>query len=44
MCLGDWCRHQLVLDADLASALRSNVAAAEKRKGKAKEKDNEKEG
>jgi hypothetical protein len=32
------------LDADLASALHSDVAAAEKRKGKAKEKDNEKEG
>lgn len=44
MCFGDWCRHQLVLDADLAAALRSNVAAAEEREGKAKEKDNEKEG
>jgi len=42
--LGDWCHHQLVLDADLAAALHSNVAAAERRKGKAKEKDNEKEG
>jgi len=43
MCFGDWCHHQLVLDADLAAALHSNVAAAERRKGKAKEKDNEKE-
>ena len=40
MCLGDWCRHQLVTDANLAAALHST---AEKRKGKAKEKDNEKE-
>lgn len=33
-----------MLDADLAAALHSNVAAAKRRKGKAKEKDNEKEG
>jgi hypothetical protein len=33
----------LVSDADLAAALHANSAAAEKRKGKAKVKDNEKE-
>jgi hypothetical protein len=33
-----------VSDADLAATLHSNAAASEKRKGKAKEKDNEKEG
>jgi hypothetical protein len=44
MCFGHWCHHQLVLDADLAAALHFNVAAAEKRKGKAKENDSEKEG
>ncbi len=38
MCLGDWCRLQLVSDAELAAALRSNAAAAEKKKGKEKEK------
>jgi hypothetical protein len=31
------------LDADLATAQHSNVAAAEKRKSEGKEKDNEKE-
>jgi hypothetical protein len=41
MCLGDWCRQQLVSDADLAAAIRSNAAAAEKKRGKAREKDND---
>jgi len=38
MCLGDWCRLQLVSNAELAAALHSNAAAAEKKKGKEKEK------
>jgi len=42
MCFGDWCRLQLVSDADLAAAIRSSGAAAatEKKKGsKSKEKE-----
>jgi len=39
MCLGDWCCLQLVSDAELAAALHSN--AAEKKRGKEKEKERE---
>lgn len=42
MCFGDWCRHQLVSDAELVAALHSNVAPVEKKKGnKGKEKAND---
>ena len=38
MCFGDWCRHQLVSDSELAAALRSNAVSTENKKdGKGKE-------
>jgi len=39
MCLGDWCCLHLFSDANLAAAIRSESAATERKKGKAKEKE-----
>jgi hypothetical protein len=39
MSFGDWCRVQLVSDAEMAAAIGAN-AAGERKKGKAREENN----